>query len=355
MQKPHTRLTGQDSPPQGGLAGFLFANAARGILIVTALFFCAATVTLGGAYTAYRSAGDVKRKHMPLMEAARAFEGRVYEAVFHIGIFGSTGDMANYSSARIRFADIRESADAVTKLAAAISRGREVEHGMELAGDLARGLDLAVEKQRTLIESLAFEREKLRKTADDLADILLSLRAGTASTPSPAGKKTDIEPDGRACLLALNGFSLAMEAVTTRATAGLATSAAEVAVAEEIFGKYWQEAREDCRLAGRDVFERMETSVASYREIMGLLRFNLEEVERLGMDRENIIGRLAGATRGVVALVRDTSEEAVTHVEDALFAALLFGGALFAVALAIGASIFFGRRSYLSPVTNSMI
>lgn len=359
----HSRsdLTGQDPSRREGLAGFFFANSARGLLIVAVLFFCAGALALGGAYTAYGEARAVKEKHMPLMEAALTLEGRVYETIFHASIFGSTGDAASYSGSRIRFAGIRESAEAVTKLASYTSRGGEtrlkIGRDMELLGDMAQRLDLVVEKQRTLIDSLESEREKLRKSADELGEMLLSLQArtasGSAASPAVSGGKPNIELDEKARLLALNGFALAVEAVTNQAAAGLSKSAHELAVAEGVFGKRWQEAREACRLAGPDVFARMETSVAVYREIMGLLRFNLEEVERLGLGREDIIGRLAAATRGIVVLARDAASETVVRAEKALFTALVFGGALFAVALAVGAGIFFGRRQ--SPVTNTVI
>jgi hypothetical protein len=326
------------------------------MLIVAVLFFCAAAVALRGAFTAYRGSGAVQEEHVPLMEAALTLEGRVYEAIFHASIFGSTEDMASYSSSRIRFAVIRESADAVTKLAAAVPRvsiGRKIGRNMELLGDLAHRMDLTVEKQWTLIDSLASEREKLRKAADDIGEILLSLQARTSSAPASGGGKPEIELNEKARLIALNGFALAVEAVTNQAAAGLSKSAAELFVAEGVFGKRWREAREACRLAEPDVFARMKSGVDSYREIMGLLRFSLEEVERLGLDREKIIGRLAALTRSIVILVLDAAAEAATYAENTLYATLLFGGALFAVALMIGAGIFSGRRR--SPVTKTVI
>ncbi|CAK7017098.1 MAG: hypothetical protein DELT_02282 [Desulfovibrio sp.] len=342
--------TGQPSPPRkntgGGLAGFLFADKRRALGIVAALLLCAAVVTFCGAYTARSGANAVKEKHMPLMEAALILEGRIYEALFHAAIFGSTGDMASYSGSRIRFAGIRETASQVKNFAQAAGAA-EVSLRMEQMEDFTRRLDLVVEKQRTLIDALASDREKLRKAADDLGEILLNLQARTASAPASGngsgggGANSEGELDAKARLLALNGLALAVEAVTNQASAGLSKSAADLAVAEGVFGKRWRDAREACEKAGPDVFAHMEDTVASYRGVMGLLRFSLEEVERLASGREEVTTSLATATRGLVALVRDALAADAARTDAALFATLLFGGVLLLLAVIVGAGLVF--------------
>ncbi|MDL2209807.1 hypothetical protein LJC26_03270 [Desulfovibrio sp. OttesenSCG-928-O18] len=345
------------------LAGLSFADkVAAGFGLVIALLLCAVIIAGLGAHAARTGADEVKNRHLPLMETALALEGLVYEAVFHVSMFGSSGAMASYSGARIRFATIRDTAAYLAEQAAGIPEGREIVRDMDSLRGLTRQLDLVVEKKRTLNDALAAERVKLRRAADAMGDILLDLQARTASVATAdGGAKTR---DEKARLLALNGFALAVEAVTGQAVAaGVGKSANDLARAETYFAERWREGREACAAAAllpasgavqsvADAAKEMESLAATFREIMGQMRFNLEEGSRLTGDRTEITENLTMLTRGLVAQVRANMELAATRADTALAGATvtLFAGALLACILAVGAAIGFVRSR---PVTSA--
>lgn len=288
----------------------------------------------------------MREKHLPLLEAALRLEGRVYETVFHAGVFGATEDMASYSASRIRFAEVRETAEAVAELASSSPGGSKVSRAVESLDGAAHRLGLALEKQRTLADASVAGREKLRKTADELGEILLALQAGAASSPPENAGKPEAELDAKARLLALNEFALAVESVAGQAAALSGGRFAGLAAADEHFGKRWQEAKEACRAAGPDVFGRMEKAVASYREFLAMLRFTLEEGERLAGEREEAAASLVAVAGEVTALERAAMAADVERAYGALSSALFFGGAFFLLALAFCAACL-----YFSSVT----
>lgn len=338
------------------LAGLSFADkVAAGFGGVIALLFCSMIIAGLGAHAARESADSVKNRRLPLMETALALEGEVYEAIFHSSMFGSSGDMASYSAARIRFAAMRETANILADRAGAVPGGAAVVRDMEVLRDLARQLDLVVEKKRTLNEALAVQRGKLRRTADAMGEALLELQARTAAATT-RGKETTL--DEKARLLMLNVFALAVEDVTGRAlAAGTARGAADLSKADAYFAERWEESRgavasasalpssapgvRPAQTGGAD----MEQSVAAYRETMLAMLSHLEEAARLNAERGDITNQLAALTRGIVGLVRADMAKAVTRADTALrgATATLFAGVILACALAAGAAIAFAR------------
>lgn len=338
------------------LAGLSFADkVAAGFGLVIALLLCAVIIAGLGAHAARSGADEVKNRHLPLMETALALEGLVCEAVFHASMFGSSGEKANYSEARIRFATIRDTASRLAEQAEGIPDGRDIIRDMDSLRGLTRQLDLVVEKKRTLNDALAAERVKLRRSADAMGDILLDLQARVASVATADSRaKTR---DEKTWLLALNGFALTVEAVTGQAVAAnVSKSADDLARAEAYFLERWRESRDACIAAAllpasgavrfvADPAGEMESLTATFREIMGLMRFTLEESARLTDGKAETTERLGALTRGLVTRVRANMELAATRADTALAGAAvtLFAGAFLACILAVGAAVLFVR------------
>lgn len=341
------------------LAGLpLSDKIATGLGFVIGLLFCAVIIAGLGTHAARSSADAMKTRHLPFMETALSLERLVYEAVFHVSMFGITGDMASYSGARIQFPDIRAMADRLTGEAMGLPEGHTFARDMEVLRDLAEQLNMVVEKKRTLNDELAAEQAKLQKTAGDMGEILLDLQARVAS--ARAAKETDVTLDEKARLLVLNGFSLAVAEVTGRVlAAGVARNAEDMAKAQAYFTVRWEEARDACAEAAalgshdgtgaartaKNPADRMDSLVAAYAEILGTIRFNLEESARIALDRISITGRLTALARGIVAASRASMVAAADSTDTALrgATATLFACALLACILAVGAAIAFVR------------
>lgn len=334
-------------------------RVATGLGVVIGFLFCAVVIAGLGAHAARTAAEEMRSRHLPFMETAHTLEGLVSEAVFHVSMFGVTGDMASYSGARIRFSNIRTVADHLAAQARNIPEGQALSRDMEVLGNLAAQLDMVVEKKRTLNDELAVKQAELRKTADDMGEILLDLQARLAS--ARVGKGNDISLDEKARLLVLNGFSLTVAELTGRVlAAGAARSAEDLAKAQAYFTVRWEEAREACFAAaalpspegistaprGADApAEDLETLVTAYAESLGTIRFNLEENARVTDDTTTITGNLTALTRGLVAVVRNGIGAAADRTDTALrgAAATIFACALLACILAVGAAVAFVR------------
>ena len=334
-------------------------RVAAGLGAVIGLLFCAVIIAGLGAHAARVAADDMRSRYLPFMETAHALEGLVYEAVFHVGMFGISGDMASYSGARIRFSNIRSTAGLLAAQAPTIPEGSALAREMEILGDLAARLDMVVEKKRTLNDELAAKQTDLRKVADNMGEILLDLQARVASAREGKGK--DISLDEKARLLVLNGFSLTVAELTGRVlTAGVAKSAEDLAKAQAYFTVRWEEAREACSAAaalpspeGISIGPRsaenpasgLDTLVTAYAELLGTIRFNLEETARVTLDRAQVTGRLTALTRKIVAIASSSIGAAADRTDTALRGAVatLFACALLACILAIGAAVVFVR------------
>ena len=62
----------------------------------------------------------------------------------------------------------------------------------------------------------------------------------------------------------------------------------------------------------------MESLVAAYAEILGTIRFNLEESARIALDRISITGRLTALARGIVAASRASMVAAADSTDTTL-------------------------------------
>ena len=327
-------------------------GGAIGLSLVLGLLFCAVIIAGLGTHAARSSAEDMRIRQLPFMETALSLERLVYETVFHVGMFGSSGDMASYSGARILFPSVRNTADTLSNQALNIPGGQVFARDMEILRNLADQLNMVVEKKRTLNDELATEQEKLQKLAGDMGEILLDLQARVAS--SKVGNNAEITLDEKARLLVLNGFSLTVAEVTGRVlAAGVTKSAENLIKAQNHFFMRWEEAREACAPAAilpppegasaARVFvnpaEDMARLASSYSVILQAIRFNLEESARVTQDRIAISGRLTILTRGLVAAVRSSMSAAADRTDTALRGATvtLFACALLACVLGIGA------------------
>ena len=332
--------------------------------LVLGLLFCAVIIAGLGTHAARSSAEEMKTLHLPFMETALSLERLVYETVFHVGMFGSSGDMASYSGARVLFPSVRSTADTLSSQALSIPDGQIFARDMEVLRNLAGQLDMVVEKKRTLNDELAVKQEKLRKLAGDMGEILLDLQARVAS--AKGGNNEDTTLNEKARLLVLNGFSLTVAEVTGRVlAAGVAQSAEKLVKAQTNFSIRWEEAREACVPAailpspeGSNAArvsvgpaEDMVRLVALYGEILDTIRFNLEESARVAQDRIAISGRLTVLTRGLVAAVRSSISAAADRTDIALrgAAVTLFACALLACVLGIGAVLLRYRTQEGAP------
>lgn len=334
-------------------------RVAIGLGFVISLLFCAVVIAGLGTHAARTAADDMKSRYLPFMETALTLEGLVYEAVFHVSMFGISGDMASYSGARIRFANIRTAADRLTAQAEGLQEGHVLARDMEVLRDLAVQIDLVVEKKRTLNDAVTTEQAKLQKVADGMGEILLDLQARVAAARD--GKGSEINLDEKARLLVLNGFSLAVAEVTGRTlAAGVAKNAEDLARVQAYFSVRWEEAKDACFAASElsspegistaprnaeNPANDLDSLVAAYAEILGTIRFNLEEAARVTDDRIHVTGRLTALTRGLVAVVRASIANAADRTDTALrgAAATLFACALLACILAIGAAVVYLR------------
>lgn len=333
-------------------------TVATGLGFVIGLLFCAVIIAGLGTHAARTSSENMKNQHLPFMETALSLERLVYEAVFHVSMFGISADMASYSGARIQFPAIRATADLLASQAMSVPEGQTMARDMEVLRGLAAQLSLVVEKKRTLNDQLALEQTKLQKTADDMNEILLDLQARVAS--ARAGRGNDINLDEKARLLVLNGFSLAVAEVTGRTlAAGVAKSAENLVKAQAYFTVRWEEAQSACAQAAalpppegisaaraaESPADAMGSLAASYAEILSTIRFNLEESARVTQDRISITGRLTALAQKIVATVRASMVAAADRTDTALrgATATLFACALLACILAVGAAVVFVR------------
>ena len=334
-------------------------RAAAGLGIALALLLCTVIIAGFGTHAARTAADDMKNRYLPFMETALTLEALVYEAVFHVSMFGISGDLASYSGARIHFTHIREAADRLAREAGGLHEGQPLARDMEVLRDLAVRLDLVVEKKRTLNDQVDAEQGKLQKTADDMGEILLDLQARLAS--ARAGKGNDIDLDEKARLLVLSGFSLAVAEVTGRVlAAGVAKSAEDLARAQAYFTQRWEEARDAYSAAaslpspeGISTSPRsaekpasdLETLVESYAGILNTIRFNLEESARVTSDRVEVSGKLAVLTRKLVLTIETGMAAVADRTDTALrgATAALFACGLLACVLAVGAVLIFAR------------
>lgn len=334
------------------LAGPAFADKmAVALGAVIALLSCAVILAGLGAHAARDNADNVKHRHLPLIETAFALEAMVYESIFHASMFGSSGDMASYSAARVRFGVLRETASTFALQASAIPDTKAVSRDMEVMRERIRQLDLVVEKKRTLSEALIGQRNTLRRIADDMDEALATLQTGTVAAPGMvSGRGVDKARDEKARLLVLGGFALAVEEATGQAlAAGVARNAADLASAEAYFVSRWNEARESVVAAdgsGAGLAD-MEKYVAEYRETVGSMLYYLEEIVRLNGEREAVTGSLVMLTREILALVRENMADAVTRADTALrgATATLFACAILACMLGAGSVMVFVRSS----------
>lgn len=332
---------------------------ATGLGIVIGLLLCAVIIAGLGAHAARIAADDMRLRYLPFMETAHTLEGLVYEAVFHVSIFGVSGDMASYSGARIRFSGIGTAAGHLAAQALHIPEGHILARDMEALGTLAAELDMVVEKKRTLNDELTAKQAELRKRADGISEILLDLQARQASVRT--GKKDDISLDERARLLVLNGLSLAVAELTGRVLAvGKINHTKGLRMAQELFAARWAEARDACSAAAalpppegisaaphraEASYAALEQLVDEYADLLGAIRFNLEESARVTADREATTGRLTALTRNLVSEVRDSIAAAAARTDTALrgAAATLFACALLVCILAAGVAVIFAR------------
>ena len=326
--------------------------------LVIGLLLCAVIIAGLGTHSARSSADEVKNRYLPLMETALSLERTIYETVFHVSMFGTSGDMASYSGSRILFPAVRGTAEHLANQTLNIPDRHPLARDLEILRDLAEHLNLVVEKTRTLNDELTAEQEKLQKTADDMGEILLDLQARIAS--AEADKDATITLDEKARLLILNGFSLAVADVTGRVlAAGVAKNAGNLVKAQEYFVMRWKEAREACATAAaippqegsgaaRSAVSPVDDMIrlaASYGEILRTIRFNLEESARLAQDRATVTSRLTILTRSIVTAIRSSMSAAADRTDTALRGATvtLFASALLACILGIGAAVTFVR------------
>ncbi|MCC8194157.1 MAG: hypothetical protein LIP28_05890 [Deltaproteobacteria bacterium] len=336
----------------------LTGPAATGLVYAVGLLLCAVVVAGLGTLAARESADELRERQLPFLETALSLERYVYETVFHVSMFGISGDMASYSGARTLFPSIRIAADRLADQALNVPEWLALARDMETLRDLAEQLNMVVEKKRTLNDELATEQATLRKTADDMAEILLDLQARVAS--ANVGKGRDINLDEKAHLLVLNGFSLAVAEVAGRVlAAGVAKSADDLAKAQAYFTVRWDEARKACVAAaaldppegpsaGRSAanpVDDMERLAAAFGDTLSTIRFNLEESARVTEDRTAVTGRLTALTRGIVATVRSDMAAAADRTDTALrgACATLLACALLACILGAGVAVALAR------------
>lgn len=354
-------------PPQDGSAKRFFAKkfslsdrAAAGFGGIIAFLFCAVIIAGLGAHAARVAADDMRSRYLPFLETAHSLEGVVYEAAFHVGMFGISGDMASYSGARIRFSNIRSTVKLLAAQAPGIPEGDTLTRDMEVLDGFAARLDMVVEKKRTLNDELADKQADLRKVADDMGEILLDLQARVASARE--GRGNDISLDEKARMLVLNGFSLTVAELAGRVlAAGAVKSAEDLAKAQAYFTVRWEEAREACFAAAalsspegisiaphsaEDPASNLDTLVATYDELLGTIRYNLEETARVTEDRVQITGSLTALTRRLVAIASSSIDAAANKTDTLLrgTVAILFACAFLACILAVGAALVFVAR-----------
>lgn len=308
-----------------------FDKTTTGLGLAVIVLLAAACVAGFGVHAARTNAEALRIRHLPLMETALALEVQVYEAVFHVGMFGASGDADRYSAARIRFANMRKTASNLAAQAAGAPETHALVRDVDLLLAKTKDLDRVVEKKRTLNEALEAERLKLRETADALNETLLELQARTAAVTTPKGSDESLNEKAR--LLALNGFALAVEEVAGRALAASATrNEQDLAEARAYFANRWGETRETCLAASAlpasaaaaatrresDLAGDMEALATAQLASMQSILLILEESGRVNGERTEVASGLSSLARNVVALARANMEIAATNSDKAL-------------------------------------